>query len=39
MKRNDNMNWKKKDAQFYGIFMAALGFVIGVLITIAYNLK
>jgi len=36
MKKNDDLNWKKQDAQFYGIFMAVLSFALGVLITVAY---
>jgi len=34
MKADEQMNWSKRMTQHYGIFMAFLGFVIGVMLMI-----
>ncbi len=31
MKKQNNLNWTKKDAQNYGAFMALFGFLLGLL--------
>jgi len=33
MKGHEPMNWTKRQTQYYGIFTAVLGFIIGVLST------
>ena len=33
MKGFEQMNWTKRQTQYYGIFMAVLGCLIGVIVT------
>lgn len=33
MKGHEPMNWTKRQTQIYGIFMAVLGYILGVLST------
>ena len=33
MKGSEPMNWTKRQTQYYGIFMAVLGLIIGILAT------